>query len=167
MSRVLISFESRILPTKPRAVFDSLQSWLWFSSSVVSPYVTESIKWRCEAGTFKDAAAAWMGMGDAEKVALLWKFWSEYHMDSKCEICETYEDASDPLDPPGILALALRERVWRERVMGDAGRVAATAVQMRWRHWRWRKHVLWNPETDAGKRWLAAMAAVFERRANA
>ena len=174
-------FSVRMGPIAGESIaFVHMNRWLWFSRGVLSRYVTYCIKadYPFQHGQFKDAAAAWMGLDETTQARLGHELWRKNALSRHFRECEAADKrvacyniarAADngqlrPRVDQALLAIALRECDWRERIIAD-GDAAARVVQRCYRLWMWRVRVLWNPNTEVGQQWMAVKAVGFARLA--
>ena len=153
--------------------WDMVNKWLWFSTGRVTPLVARygESDAKVRIGTFKDAAIAWPQIPVAQQLELLSLYWLNNEVSRQIDKCEAYDreaagvnakrghHAYTRLDGEVLAVLAWergRRACWLGR--GGGGTRAAVTIQRRWRHRCWRVKELWNPDTEAGKRWVAAIA---------
>ena len=146
-------------PIPHDASLSLVSRWIWFNTGLVTPIVQNIVDsdGRNRIGNFKSAAIAWSMMSDFEKRQSLDRHWP--YVDECAKKCEkynreveAYKDSTFALYEPRVIRLVNEERARR----GAPGVRAACTIQRRWKHWQWRKDVLWNPYTEAGQRYIAA-----------
>lgn len=161
-------------PISCRASWNLVNTWLWFSTGRVTPLVAKCCESEAKVrvGTFKDAAIAWPQIPVQQQLELLSLYWLNNEVSRHIEKCEAYDreaaganakrgqHAYSRLDGEVLAVLAWergRRACWLGR--GGGGTRAAVTIQRRWRHRCWRVKELWNPATEAGKRWISAIAS--------
>ena len=164
-------------PIRADSSWELVNTWLWFSTGRVTPLVRRLLAndlVKCKVGTFKDATVAWAQLSVDQQLALLAHLWRDTEVSRYADKCDAYDLAAEGANAfkaalgvghpdygryttyarldAEVLGVMAWERCRR------CGERAATTIQRRWRHRCWCVKELWNPNTPAGARWLAAIA---------